>query len=418
MRMANRTSRYFLAAFFALLLTLSAAAQKTPEWVSAWAVSPFAPWGANVVPSADMTDATLRETVQVTLGGEKIRLRFTNLYGTKPLRIANAHVALAADKDSSKIAPQTDRKVTFSGHDWAIIPVGASYYSDAIDMPMAAMSSLSVSFYYKDAPSVETYHHDTTSHVWLTHGDHAGDAELPKDAKAVDHWHQLAAVEVLAPQGSGAIVTFGDSITDGYGAKMNLSQRWPDTLAARVQADKRTRHLAVINQGIGGNHLLTDGIGPSALERFDRDVLAQPGVKYVILFEGVNDLGMISIDGSHPREIHEEYVARMEAAVEQIAARAHAHGIQVIGATITPWQGSGYYHPLPEHEADRQKFNAWIRAAKFVDGLIDFDKVLDDPAKPGYMKPELDNDHLHPNAAGYKTMGESVPLELFVNKEK
>jgi lysophospholipase L1-like esterase len=206
----------------------------------------------------------------------------------------------------------------------------------------------------------------------------------------------------------------GDSITDGHGATTNGNDRWTDVLAARLQASPGTRGLGVSNQGIGGNHLLTDGLGPNALARFDRDVLATAGVRWVIVFEGVNDLGGLARNGEVTPADHAALVQRVLAAYEQMILRAHAHGLRVIGATITPYVGSDYYHPGALSEADRQAVNVWIRAAGHFDAVIDFDAVVRDPEHLDRLLPAFDcGDHLHPSPAGYKAMGEAVSLSLF-----
>jgi lysophospholipase L1-like esterase len=210
------------------------------------------------------------------------------------------------------------------------------------------------------------------------------------------------------------VVALGDSTTDGHAATTNGNDRWPDVLAARLQASKKTQDVGVSNQGIGGNHLLTDGLGPNVLARFDRDVLAPAGVRWLIVFEGVNDLGGLARNGEVSADQHTALVEKVIAAYEQIIARAHAHGLRVYGATITPYTGSDYYHPGQWSEADRQAVNAWIRAAGHFDAVIDFDAVVRDPAHPEHLLPAFDcGDHLHPSPAGYKALGESIPLSLF-----
>jgi lysophospholipase L1-like esterase len=230
----------------------------------------------------------------------------------------------------------------------------------------------------------------------------------------VDHWYQLSEIDVLVSSGAASIVALGDSITDGHGATTNGNDRWTDVLAQRLQASPHTRSLGVSNQGIGGNHLLTDGLGPNALARFDRDVLAPAGVRWVILFEGVNDLGGLARNGEVTVAEHAALVKRVVSAYEQIVLRAHAHGLRVFGATLTPYVGSEYYHPGPLTEADRQAVNAWIRAAGHLDAVIDFDSVVRDPQHPDRLLPAYDSgDHLHPSPAGYRAMGEAVQLSLF-----
>jgi lysophospholipase L1-like esterase len=238
-------------------------------------------------------------------------------------------------------------------------------------------------------------------------------ASLP-DAKTVEHWYQVSGVDVVASPDGGAVVTLGDSITDGHGATTNGNDRWTDVLAARMQGDKSARMVGVLNEGIGGNRLLLDGLGPNALARFDRDVLAQTAVRAVVVLEGVNDLGTLTRDHDVSAEEHAALVAQIEGAYAQMIERAHAHGIRVVGATILPYGGSNYYHPGAESEADRQVINAWIRGAGHFDAVVDFDKVTRDPAHPDRLLPAYDSgDHLHPGPAGYKAMGEAIPLSLF-----
>jgi lysophospholipase L1-like esterase len=230
----------------------------------------------------------------------------------------------------------------------------------------------------------------------------------------VDHWYQVAEIDVQAAARAAAVVVLGDSITDGHGATTNGNDRWTDVLAQRMQGAPNTRNIGVSNQGIGGNHLLTDGLGPNALARFDRDVLAPAGVRWLIVFEGVNDLGGLTRDGEVSPAEHAALVQRVLAAYQQIIARAYAHGLRVYGATITPFAGSTHYHPGALTESDRQAVNQWIRAAGHFDAVIDFDSVVRDPAHPDRLLPAYDcSDHLHPSPAGYRAMGNAVPLTLF-----
>jgi lysophospholipase L1-like esterase len=238
-------------------------------------------------------------------------------------------------------------------------------------------------------------------------------ANMP-DAKTVEHWYQIAGVDVVGAENATAVVTLGDSITDGHGATTNGNDRWPDVLAARMQADKSMRRMGVLNHGIGGNRLLLDGLGPNALARFDRDVVAQTAVKYVIVLEGVNDLGTLTRDHDASDEAHKALVQRIEGAYAQMIVRAHSRGIRVIGTTILPYGGSKYYHPGAQSEADRVAINAWIRDPGHFDDVVDFDQVIRDPAHPNTILPAYDSgDGLHPSPAGYKAMGDAIPLAMF-----
>jgi lysophospholipase L1-like esterase len=236
---------------------------------------------------------------------------------------------------------------------------------------------------------------------------------LPNAAK-IDHWYQIASVDVTALADAVSIVALGDSITDGHATTTNGNDRWTDVLAERLQGSATTNRIGVLNEGIGGNHLLVNGLGPNALARFNRDVLAQTGVRYVIVFEGVNDLGGLTRLGEVPAADHEALVAHILAAYQQMILRAHAHGLDIIGGTITPYAGSDYYHPTSRDEQDRNAVNAWIRAPGHFDAAVDFDKVVRDPSHPDRLLPSYDSgDHLHPSPAGYRAMANAIPLSLF-----
>ena len=392
-----------------LPMTLTASAQSV--WIGTWAASQQIPEPQNALPTDDIHDATLRQIVHLSAGGTALRVHLSNAFGTQPLHVTSAHIARPVSPASAKIDPATDKALTFSGSADITIPAGAEYISDPLTMAVPPLSDIAVTLHLDAPPTGETGHPGSRATSYVVHGDAVSAADLP-DAKTIDHWYQLSGVDVAVPTGN-AVVTLGDSITDGHGATTNGNDRWPDVLAQRLQASPDMRSTGVLNQGIGGNHLLTDGLGPNALARFDRDVLAQPGVHTLIVFEGVNDLGGLTRTGEVSEEQHALLVKRILGAYEQIIARAHARGIKVIGATITPYMGSDYYHPGPANEADRQAVNEWIRAAGHFDAVVDFDKVTRDPAHPDRLLPAYDcGDHLHPSPAGYRVMGESIPLAL------
>lgn len=396
-----------------LALTLALPAYAETRWIGSWASAQIAPDAKNSLATEDYPNATLRQVIRLSIGGDTVRLRLSNAFGTQPLTIAAAHVAVSADLATAKIDPATDRPLTFSGRTTVTIPAGADYWSDPVPLKVAPLTSLAVSLRYEESPSAQTGHPGSRATSYVLPGDHVADADLP-GAKTTDHWFQISSVDVAAdkaPRGAGAIVAFGDSITDGYGVQPNTNQRWTDALAQRLKAAGKP--LGVLNLGIGGNRVLRDGLGPNALARFERDVLSQSGVTHLILLEGVNDLGVLTREAPATPEAHKALVEQVTAAYRQMILRAHARGIKVIGATILPYGRSAYYHPGPESEADRQAINAWIRAPGHFDGVIDWDKAMTDPAKPGALLPAYDNDGLHPNLAGYKAMADAISLGLF-----
>jgi lysophospholipase L1-like esterase len=420
MRLTQRNLSFaalFLLAFapgrLAAAQTATLPPAQSQTWTGTWAASQQLPEPQNSLPAADLSDVTFRQIFHLSLGGAALRVHLSNAFGTEPLHFTSVHIARPVSPSSPAIDPASDKALTFSGSSDVTVPAGAEYISDPIDYPVVPLSNLAVTFHLDAAPARQTGHPGSRATSYYVHGDHVSEADLPT-AKKVDHWYQVAGIDVSASQNAVAIVALGDSITDGHGATTNGNDRWTDVLAQRLQASPATRSLSVLNQGIGGNHLLTDGLGPNVLARFDRDVLAQTGVRYLIVFEGVNDLGGLTREHEATPAEHALLVRRILAAYQQVVLRAHAHGITVIGATITPYTGSDYYHPGPASEADRQAINQWIRAAGHFDAVIDFDKTVRDPLQPSRLLPAFDSgDHLHPSPAGYRAMADAIPLALF-----
>lgn len=394
-------------------LVSPAAAQRGADrahWVGTWASAQMVPVGR--FSQADLTDATVRQVVRVSLGGDTIRIRLSNAFGTRPLRIESVQVARSADPATARIAPGTGRAVTFSGEGAVTIPAGGDAVSDPVELAVPPLSHLAISFYLPRPPSPRTSHPGSRTTTFLAHGNRSAAPNLP-GARTIGHWIQLAGIDAAGDPRAAAIVAFGDSITDGMGIRPHSDQRWPDILAARLQADPATRHLAVLNQGISGNRVLSEGFGPSALARFEREVIGQPGIRFVILLEGINDIGMLAAGGTAAPAARRALVANLIAAYRRMIARARARGIKAIGATILPFGGSEY-RPDAAAEADRRALNAWIRAPGHFDAVIDFDAVMRDPANPTRLRRAYDSgDGLHPSAAGYRAMAEAVPLALF-----
>jgi lysophospholipase L1-like esterase len=403
-----------LASILLLALATTASAQSTTQiWLGSWAASQQIPEPRNALPADDLRDATVRQIVRLSVGGTTLRLHLSNAFGTESLKFTSVHIARPISNASSAIDPASDKALTFSGATEVIVPAGASWISDPIDYPVVPLASLAISFHLNEPPTPETSHPGSRATTWYLHGDSVSAASLP-GAKTIEHWYQISGIDVLAPTSAGAIVALGDSITDGHATTTNGNDRWTDVLAERLQASSATRNVSVLNHGIGGNHLLVDGLGPNAMSRFDRDVLGQAGARWLIVFEAINDLGGLTHEGEVSPADHAAMVVRILFAYRQFIVRAHSAGIRVIGATITPDGGSFYNRPGSGNDADREAINAWIRMPGHVDEVIDFDKAVRDPSQPDRLLPAYDcGDHLHPNPAGYRAMGESVPLALF-----
>ncbi len=400
-----------LASAPALVLALSGmcGAQQAghAQWTGTWATSPMLAEGAYSV--HPFSGTTLREIAHISAGGDEIRLRFTNEYGTDSLFINDAHVALSAG--GSEVKAGTDHAVTFGGQSSIRIPPGAAMYSDPVKLAVEPMADVAVSFYLPpQIMRAETFHAFANQDNYFAAGDVAGQASLA-NATTIRSWYYFDGVDVLAVDRAPSIVTLGDSITDGAHSTLNANRRWPDVLAGRLQADAALKHIGVLNEGIGGNRVLNDGYGPSALARLDRDVLAQDGVRYVIVLESINDIGRWG-KGRKQSPDDEVDAQQLELGLKQIADAAHEHGLKIYGATLTPYGGAGY--SSEKGEQIREAVNDWIRTSGTFDAVIDFDKITRDPSNPKQFNPLYDSgDHLHPNDAGYKAMGEGIDLKLF-----
>jgi lysophospholipase L1-like esterase len=358
---------------------------------------------------------TLRQIAHITLGGSRLRVVLSNTFGTVPLTIGAAQVALR-DKDAA-IVPQSNRVLTFGGLARTTVPAGAILVSDAVDLVAPDFADLAIDLFLPDDTAAMKSPITIHAASWQTNyvsppGNHAGAITMPVqtttayrrgDGLPTATWFFLARIEVMAPQQAGAIVAIGDSITDGTASTTDTNNRWPDHLARRLaNAGLRT---AVLNAGIGGNRVLSDGNGPSALARFDRDVIAQPGVTHVIVLEGINDIGQ-------GRQNASPSAADLIEAHRQMIERAHSRGIRTYGATLTPFEGSNNW--TTEGEAKRQALNEWIRTSKAYDAVFDFDAAVRDPNHPTKTLAQYDpGDHLHLNADGYRAMANTVDLALF-----
>jgi lysophospholipase L1-like esterase len=387
------------------------------DWVQTWGVAPLPPSQAmGPIPGTPSFDnQTIRQTLRVSLGGQKIRIRFTNEYGAKPLLIGRARIALA--DSAGNPVPGTEREVRFAGKPSTTIPAAAPYLSDPIDLPVKALSELTLSVYLPQATGLCTCHLTGMQDAFVSDtGDFTDQAFKPKQTVQLRAF--ISGVEVQRPAGGRAVVVLGDSISDGIGSTVNANHRWPDLLAKQLDQGQGT--WGVVNMGISGNQVLNDGAGQSALARFDRDVLSVPGVRTVIIFEGVNDLGISFGHFEGPMAEAMKAMASggkvtsdsMIAGYRQLIARAHARGLKVIAATITPYGGASYYSA--QGEAVRTAINTWIRTGHEVDGVIDFDAAMRDPAQPTQIRDGFHaGDHLHGSDAGYRAMAAVIDMGLF-----
>ncbi|WP_407674636.1 SGNH/GDSL hydrolase family protein [Novosphingobium terrae] len=409
----NPALRAALASVLALSPFAAHAAPCAPQWVAGWASSQMVPTGDNALPAGSFGGATLRQIIRPSIGGTGLRIRLSNVNGTAPLRIDGATLARAVKAGSAAIDPASLIALRFDGQAGVTIPAGAEYLSDPVALPIRAFDDLAITLHYAQDPQGQTSHPGSRATSWLLAGDHLGDADLA-GAKTFQHWFTLSGLEVSRCEAPRLIVALGDSITDGHGATDDANDRWTDDLARRLQADPATRGLAIVNQGIGGNRLLHDGLGPNALSRLDRDVLVQPGAGWVVVLEGINDIGTLTRDAPVDEAAHQALVAQMIGAYRQIIARAHGRGIKAIGATVLPFMGNAYYHPDARNETDRQAVNRWIREKGHFDAVVDFDSAMRDPARPDRLLPAYDSgDHLHPSPEGYRAMAKSIPLSVF-----
>ena len=408
-------------------------AQNADHWVGTWATAvvsrdphpvptplPQAPQPAgSTVPTnqtsaappspapVNLRDQTIRQIVHTSIGGDRIRVVFSNVFGTAGLAIGAAHVAIR-DKGAA-IVSTSDHPLTFNGHSSISIPAGATIVSDPVALSLAPLADLAIDLYLPgdtgSGSSPLTLHGGALQTNYISpNGNHVGKKELPIDA-TTSSWFFLARVEVAAPRDAGAVVTIGDSITDGSRSTPDSNHRWPDQLARRLVSAHMP--LGVLNVGIGGNRLLLDGTGPNALARFDRDVLLQTGITHIVVLEGIND-----IRHTEPAVTAVDLIT----AHQQLVERAHAWGLRIYGAVLTPFEGSLY---TAENEAKRQALISWMRSSKAYDGIIDFDVVVRDAGHLQRLAPQFDSgDHIHPNDAGYVAMGDAIDLELFKERKR
>lgn len=380
------------------------------QWTAAWASAQM-PVDAKYE-LKDAGDLSLRQIVRVTAAGQQARVRLSNAFGTTPLVVLKAAVAPAQKPGSAALAGDS-HALTFGGQISVTLAPGQEIVSDPVDLPVRAFDDLAVSLYRAAAPEPQTGHVAAHATAFRIGGDHVADADL-SGAATYESWFALSEIDVLSPA-AGAVAVLGDSITDGTASATDANARWTDDLARRLRDDGQA--VAVVNLGIGGNCLLRRCHGPAGLDRLDRDVFARDHVRWLIVAEGINDLGRATKDGGLTPRGHADLVRKLEDGYRSVIAQGHAHGLKVIGATLTPDGASPLYHPDAAAEADRQALNTWIRNGGAFDGVIDFDAAVRDPADPARLQPAYDSgDHLHPGP-GYAVMAAVIDLNLFSDRK-
>ena len=408
----------WLHRFMALTMAASVAipavgsAAGPSAWIGSWTASPQPVWGSDFafptnIP-ATLQDQTIRQVARLSLGGQRIRVVLSNEYGRQPLVIGAAHIALT--DTGSAIVTGTGHPITFSGKASAVVPPGAPLVSDPVDLTVTPLASVSISLYLPKETQATTFHWDGRQTAYLVKGNQVAAKRIDTDT-TTDARIFLSAIQVEAVEPAGAVVVIGDSITDGNGATIDTNSRWPDFLAARLAP----RNMAVLNAGISGARLLGDRMGANALARFDRDVLSQARVKTVVVLLGINDISWpgtaFDPQGTTPS------ADVLVAAYRQLIARAHARGVRIVGATLTPFEGALPGTPLDNYyqvhkDMLRQQINAWIRTSGEFDAVLDFDALTQDPSHPERLQPDFDSgDHLHPGDRGNKAMADAIDLD-------
>jgi lysophospholipase L1-like esterase len=426
---ANKPSRWSMACAGAaaamMVPALTAQAQQLLDdaWVATWGSSPSFVQSTAYIGTQQVNNQTIRQIGRVSLGGNRVRIRLDNTFGAPAIYVGSAHIALHTS--ASGIDPSSDRALTFGGKTTVTLRPNAPAISDPVDLDVKDLSEFAVSIYLPQQTVLTTTHTFGMQTAYFSSpGDFTASQIIPPaqtGPRTTTSRYLLSSVDVSHSERSRAIVTLGDSITEGVASTTDLNHRWPDRLAERLLATGFGKNLAVVNEGIGGNRLLHGepngmdavGEGTDVLARFDRDVIAQTKVKFVVVLEGINDIGFSAEPGNSGEAVGADKLIQ---GYRQLIDRAHLKGLKIIGATLTPFQGSFYY--TTDGEAKRQTVNAFIRNSRDFDGVIDFDRAVHDPANPvRFIDSYQSGDWLHPSDAGYKAMADSIDLNLFTDRD-
>jgi len=382
---------------------VSATAQ---QWVGTWSTAPQLVETGNMPPSPGLTNNSLRQVIRVSIGGDTLRVRFSNEFSTSAVTMKSVQIAVSTGGNTVNVS--TNKELRFNGTSEITMNAGVAVTSDPIAFNVTARMDLAITIYYGQTSTTVTGHPGsrTTSYIL------AGNTPTTTDftgAVTTDHWYNINTIDVLAPSTAACVAILGNSITDGRGSTTNMQNRWPDIFSESLLKDSSTQQVGVLNLGIGGNCVLSGGLGPTGVSRYDRDILNQQGVRWVIIFEGVNDIGGVSSATTATSTAN-----RLIDAYKQMIVKAHSINIRIYGGTILPFNGNGYYNQYSE--SCRNTVNEWIRTKGNYDACIDFDKMMRNPQDTTRLVSTYQNDGLHPDAAGYKKMGESIDLDLFVGE--
>jgi lysophospholipase L1-like esterase len=401
----KRTFKIAITAIVLMILLNPGILNAKKNWVGTWATAPQLVEPHNNPPAPGLSNNSIREIVRVSIGGKYIRVKFSNEHSKSPVTLKSVNIAASTGNGNIDIASL--RELKFNGQSEYIMQPGAVLVSDPVKFDLKPRMDVAITLYIGNTSETVTGHPGSRTTSYIIQGNDKNVTDFSNAVKT-DHWYIISGIDVVSPKKARAVAIIGNSITDGRGSGTNLQNRWPDIFSERLLENKSTKNVGVLNLGIGGNCVLRGGLGPTALRRYDKDVLGQSGVKWVVIFEGVNDLGGIP----DIEDVANKKADDLINAYKEMINKAHEKGLKVYGATIMPFKKNGYYKPY--REMARNKVNEWIRTGGFFDAVIDFDKTIRNPADTACMIESLqDNDYLHPNQAGHRKTGESVDLNLF-----